>query len=452
MKRIINIVSALLFTSVPFLLPSCHQEFLDVKPAKSLVVPQKLEDFQGLLDNASVMTRAVGLHMIAGDEVFVEPTSLLQYTQIDRETYLWNSPPYPDNSSYDWSEPNKSIFYANIILDGVKKYGDHSGQWIELEAAAKFHRAWALYSLVEAFGDRYDAARLRELKGVPVRLDADIEIIEQRASLYDTYRQIFEDLDFAKSNLSEKIDYVTRPSKTAAFALLARIYLAIEAYDKALINAESAMKLKDELLDYNTLNAAAPRPFPVGDFGNNQEIIFFSTLITGRYIVLNNTFCDSLLLEGFHRDDLRRKCFFSDIKKNRSNFKGSYSGSATGFGGLATDELYLIRAECLIRLGRSSEAKPYLDKLLSNRWVKNTYTPIQLENPEELLRFTLEERRKQLFLRGRRWSDLKRLNKDPRFQVTLKKRGTDGQLLELPPDDNRYVFPIPGNELEYITK
>lgn len=453
MKRLYYTIKILVFTNLFFVLHSCHQEFLEVKPAKSLVVPQKIEDFQGLLDNMStVMNKGVGLHVIAGDEMFVEPSNLLQYDQRNIETYVWNLPPYPNNESYDWNGCYKSIFYANIILDGATKYGDGSGAWLELEAAAKFHRAWALYSLVESFGDKYDATRLKELQGVPVRLDPDIEIIEQRASLYDTYRQIFEDLDFAKSHLSEKIDYVTRPSKTAVFALLARIYLAIEEYDKALINAESAIELKDELLDYNTLTASAARPFPQGHLGTNPEIIFFSSLIAGGYSNFATTYSDTVLMDDFHKEDLRRICFFKELGNNRFNYKGSYLGTGSLFGGLATDELYLVRAECLIRVGRSDEAKPYLDKLLSHRWMKNTYKPIQLENPVELLRFTLMERRKELYLRGVRWSDLKRLNKDPRFQVTLKKRGTDGQLLELPPDDDRYVFPIPGNELEYINK
>lgn len=453
MKRIIITVKMLFCIGFILILQACHQEFLAIKPTKSLVVPQKLEDFQGLLDNMStVMNRGVGMHVMAGDEMFVESVNLLQYDQIDRETYLWKLPPYPDNGSYDWSDAYRSIFYANIVLEGTKKYGEGSLPWLELEAAAKFYRAWALYGLVEAFGDKYDAAKLKELKGVPVRLDPDIEVIAQRASLFDTYKQIFEDLDFAKSYLPEKIEYVTKPSKTAALALLARIYLAIEEYDKALLNAELSMKFKDDLLDYNTLNTSNTRTFPLGYLGTNPEVIFYSILTTGAYTILATTYCDTVLMEDFHNCDLRRTSFFKDLGNKRANYKGSYTGSATAFGGLATDELYLIRAECLIRLDRSAEAKPYLDKLLINRWMKNSYVPILLEGQEELLRFVLQERRKQLYLRGLRWPDLKRLNKDPRFQVTLKKRGTDGQLLELPPDDNRYVFPIPGNELEYITK
>lgn len=453
MKQKLNSIKLLVCLTAFYMFQACHKGFLDEKPAKSLVVPQKIADFQGLLDNFStVMNRSPGLHVAAGDEMFVEPKSLNQYQQEERDAYTWNLTAYPNNSSFDWSEPYKAIFYANVVLDGVETRGDNSQQWLELEAAAKFYRAWAMYGLVESFGDRYDPPRLRELQGIPIRIDPDIEIIKERASLHDTYRQIVDDLEFAKNNLPDRVEYANKPSKPAAFAILARIYLSTEEYESALANAESALSFNNSLLDYNTLTAAATRPFPLWDSDANPEIIFYSTILGQRFAIVATTYVDSVLIDDFHADDLRRACFFRDRGNNRYTYKGSYTGTGSLFGGLATDELYLICAESLIRLGRGGEAKRYLDELLSHRWVKGSYQPVQLNDAEALLRFTLQERRKQLFLRGLRWSDLKRLNKDPRFRITLEKRGAENQLLELAPDDDRYVFPIPGNELEYISR
>ena len=54
----------------------------------------------------------------------------------------------------------------------------------------------------------------------------------------------------------------------------------------------------------------------------------------------------------------------------------------------------------------------------------------------------LTERRKELVHRGCRWTDLRRLNMDPRFATTLT-RTLLGATYTLPPNDSRYTLQIP---------
>jgi hypothetical protein len=56
----------------------------------------------------------------------------------------------------------------------------------------------------------------------------------------------------------------------------------------------------------------------------------------------------------------------------------------------------------------------------------------------------LLERRKELCFRGLRWQDLRRLNKEPEYAKTLTRK-IDGITYTLPPNDPKYVFPIPPN-------
>jgi len=54
----------------------------------------------------------------------------------------------------------------------------------------------------------------------------------------------------------------------------------------------------------------------------------------------------------------------------------------------------------------------------------------------------LTERRKELLMRGTRWTDLRRLNKDTQFAKTLS-RTVVGATHTLPPNDPRYTLLIP---------
>ena len=91
---------------------------------------------------------------------------------------------------------------------------------------------------------------------------------------------------------------------------------------------------------------------------------------------------------------------------------------------------------------KTSQAIQDLNALLAKRWKSGSFVPVTAMTSEDALKIILEERRKELVFRGLRWSDLKRLNKEPRFAVTLEKT-IAGKEYVLPPNDNRYVFPIP---------
>jgi len=59
----------------------------------------------------------------------------------------------------------------------------------------------------------------------------------------------------------------------------------------------------------------------------------------------------------------------------------------------------------------------------------------------------LAERRKELVMRGTRWSDLRRLNKEARFQKTIQRTSADGQVYVLQPNSNLYTWQIPQRDI-----
>ncbi|MEJ7692171.1 hypothetical protein [Daejeonella sp.] len=59
------------------------------------------------------------------------------------------------------------------------------------------------------------------------------------------------------------------------------------------------------------------------------------------------------------------------------------------FGGLAVDELYLIKAECYARKGSTSAALQALNTLLEKRWKKGTFQSLTAQTADEALALIL---------------------------------------------------------------
>ncbi|MET0573451.1 MAG: RagB/SusD family nutrient uptake outer membrane protein, partial [Pedobacter agri] len=78
---------------------------------------------------------------------------------------------------------------------------------------------------------------------------------------------------------------------------------------------------------------------------------------------------------------------------------------------------------------------------LVSRFKTGTYRPVVRTDAESALQVVLDERRKELVMRGLRWMDLKRLNAEG--ANILVSRSFNGQTVSLLPNDSRYALPIP---------
>jgi hypothetical protein len=115
--------------------------------------------------------------------------------------------------------------------------------------------------------------------------------------------------------------------------------------------------------------------------------------------------------------------------------------------GLATEEFYLIRAECAARAGDTAAALNDLDTLLRHRYATGTFTSVTAASPAQALDIILAERRKELPFRGTRWTDLRRLNREGR-SIPLT-RILNGTIYHLSPNSNLYTLPIPPDILSF---
>jgi hypothetical protein len=172
-------------------------------------------------------------------------------------------------------------------------------------------------------------------------------------------------------------------------------------------------------------------------------VIFGAAYSSSGPSVVGLSLTDSVLFASYEPNDLRRSLFF----KSGRYFFGWYDEDAYAFCGLATDEVYLTRAESYARTGDVSSAMADLNHLLETRWVSGTFIPHTAIDATDALFQVLLERRKELLYRGLRWTDLRRLNKDTTTSTTLT-RTVNGTIYTLAPNSTHYVYAIPGKVLD----
>lgn len=440
MKKIIVIL--LIINSVT----SCKKEFLEIKPDKKLVVPSTLDDFEALLDYSDRMNRFLPeMGEIQADNYYWDHQGWLNSSnQSYKNGYIWNKNIYEAGiGGADWNASYQIVFQANNALDGLANLDktNETAKYKYIKGRALFFRAYAFYMVAQLYCAPYNKTNDNSGLGIPLRLTSDINTPSRRATIKETYDQIISDLLNAENLLPKDDNIKTRPSKPAAQAMLSRVYLTMQDYKKALTYANKIIKDQNyKLIDFTTLNESSN--YPMQKF--NQEVIFHSEMNSGGPLAVAQINIDSTLYQSYNDSDLRKKLWFQ-LKNGKMRFRGSYNGSAIYFNGLAVDECYLTKSECLARLGEYKEATKVLDTLLSTRYIK--YTPILTNSTTEALTIILLERRKELLLRGIRWTDLRRLNLDALTAETLY-RNFNSKIYTLKPNSLNYVLPIPPNVIE----
>jgi len=437
------------------LFTSC-EKYLDIKRSNTQSPIQTANDCQLILDNYGSMNTSYSYDgIISCDDYFVNDAGyqLSTVTAEDRDIYRWLTNAIRSGSNPQWLNPYNKIYLANLVLETVAKLtkdgGTNSNILDGLRGAALFYRAFNHWQVAQLYAKPYSALSSSQDLGIPIRLNSDINDESDRGTLELTYNLIIQDLQEAANLLAPTSLVASRPSKVAAYAMLARVYQSMENYNLALNNASLALAINSQLINYNTLSTSSNTPFSARF---NKEVIFQA--VTGTTPLLNPGTAgnnvgkiDAALVSSYSSNDLRGKIFLkanSGSNVGTYRFTGNYEPATTAnfFIGLAVDELYLIRAESYARSGNTEAALNDLNTLLATRWTTGTFVPMTAVNADAALSLIITERRKELLMRGLRWTDLRRLNKDIRFSKTLN-RTILGITYSLLPNDSRYTLLIP---------
>ncbi len=420
------------------------KKYLDKKSDKSLEIPTSIADAQALMDNADVFLYSLTAYATVCDDNYRATDSYVSSRDINTQyEYLWNA--NAAISQPAWANCYTIVLFANTALETLVKINpDQSNldSYNQAKGMALVYRAFAHHCMMINMSLQYEFSKAKNELGIPYRTTSDINSKTTRPSIEDNYYSLISDLKAAIAILPNKANYSTRPTKGAAYGALARVYMSMADYNNALLYADSSLQLNNLLIDFNTLDLNSNTPFS----RFNTEDLFHAVAGSPSGILrYPNWNCDSILYNSYDSSDLRKMCFFRGNSNGFYSFKGSYEdgGDACNYVGIATDEMFITRAECYARSGDKEKAIQDLNTLLISRYKKNRFVPYLSSNTQDILGLILHERRKELIGRGNiRWMDLKRLNLEPAYAKTLS-RIYMGKTYTLPPNDDRYALLLP---------
>lgn len=424
------------------------KKYLDAKPDDTLTTPENLPALQALLDNGQYMNgSSPSMSEASADDYYLLQSIYDTRTPVVQAAYIWKAAGLSDYSFSnvkDWANLYFTVYNANLCLDELKtipRTAVNATSWDNVKGSALFFRARAFIQLLWAFSKAYDETTANEDLGIVLRLGSDFNVPSVRSTVMDSYRQTVGDFMAAIAYLPDNVSIQTRPSKAAVYGYLARTYLSMRNYDSAYKYANACLQLDSSLMNYNDntqVNFSAS--FAFKDL--NKEVIHecYDNSLSISSIAQKNERIDSVLYNSYDSNDLRKSAFFK-INSDGIIFKGSYNARGAWFTGIASDEMYLTRAECLARKGEINDAMKDLNTVLIGRWATGTFTPFSAINGNDALQIVLAERRKELLFRDLRWMDIKRLNKEG-AGISIK-RIVNGQTYTLSPGDNRFALPLP---------
>lgn len=438
-----RLISVLFFCTLSL---CCCKKFLDKNSSKGARPVTDLFQLQAVLDFYTVVNEGYpGMGEVASDDYYITTATWAASNPADQLNYIWDA---GATSGFQWKQAYEIIYFANTVLKDlplIQKTEQNKSEYENIKGQSLFYRGFSFYHIAQLWCKPYSVTANAD-PGIALRLVPDVDVPSVRSTVQETYDRILADLKEAAQLLPLNSAGVSRPSRAAAYAALARTYLSMRDYAHAGLYADSSLKVYNVLMDYNALNGSLAAPIA----RDNPESMLYGILQRVGLPYTTTAPIDSVLYQSYISNDLRKGVLFF-LNGGLPCFKGAYGGpcfAAAGctndqplYCGLATDEMYLTRAEASARAGLKDSAMGDLNTLLVKRWKTGTFIPYTATSTADALSKILQERRKELIFRGLRWMDLRRLNLEG-ANISLSRK-INNQTYTLPPNDPRWVLLIP---------
>lgn len=451
---------AIIFSAVMMLMSSCN-DYIDVLP-KGMRIPTTLQDFEALMRNeysANYLACAQAPYLL--NDKFVGTNACRNQDNLTTCHYMWKE----DRDRTLLNASTEDVFdngygiigVMNTIIENAPGTTDATdAEKNEVLSYAYAVRAFVLFQIVNYYADAYDPVKAEATPGVPLIYSANLNAPWHQGSVKEVYDQILS--DFNKSielGVPEKAMTAVQPDRGAVEAGLARVYLSMREYDKALAHAEAALDRNSSLFDWNEFYARYK------DRVDNPDDYNKITSPMDHVNVENYWFCSGNGNPNYPCSDIdipeERRALFEpgDVralcrwKKYQSQADVYYRGMLTGYynlSGIATPEVYLIKAECQVRKGNITDGMETLDTVRKTRLTPDAYSPSEVSDESEAIEKIRRAKADELINSIYPFIDAKRLNAEGKYTVTLTKT-FDEKAYTLSPTSHLWTMVFPANAI-----
>lgn len=411
-------------------------------------------NFQNLyvLDNDSYVPMAVLSSTITG-------TKGLSYVVTTYDTTV-------DRAAIATSDAQYAALYSiittrlNVILQQAPSVTDNPAKVKQLEAESYVLRAYLHYLLVNIYAKAYDPATASRDGGVPYMNKIDFDQLAVKSTVQQVYDNMLADLNaaFALDALPDQPVNSLRVGKGFAYAVKARILLSMRNYAASLEAANTALTYNSTLEDHRTFLSSAEGGTGTGIISRNgldaaDNFFYMSNIYYNPSWYMATAESAKYYEKGsiirYYTDAYDTSyglTYYTQTEGTLLWYSGDYMQNAAG---LSTSDMYLVKAECLIRTAKISDGMDVLNNVRVNRIRPADYAPLTASAEATAMDYLKKVSRVEFMFTWKNFVNIKRWNLEPAYQETITRTvtpyGSTGATYTytLPPNSKLWIFPFP---------
>ncbi|MCG8580442.1 MAG: RagB/SusD family nutrient uptake outer membrane protein [Bacteroidales bacterium] len=438
-----NILASLAF--IALLGSACS---LDLEPIDSIGDSAAFQDIEDLEKGITGVMASIGGHGIVGqsDRASDDLRYSLSNTGQGVQVHNWTYNSSTNDLAGTWNGNAALVDRANRIIAIAKQFDQEDATVKRVIAECEFLRAYSHFEIVRLYCPNYAADAI----GIPYKFESGVTN-PSRLTQGEVYQYVLNDIEAALPELNQYADRNYWVTKSAAYALKARVAQYMGDWDMAI-------KAADEAQGIGGFRLATPSEFQ-GVWDDNVaedvEVIFrvrrenatfgdYYTRASNGDIFFHPSYD---LMSQYTNDDIRYKVYFgqNDDGKDlvaKHNGRPNDKSNVVDLKVFRLSELMLIKAEAYVNKEMYTEAEAELNALRAQRIVSPQ--ALDLSTKSFALKAVQEERRRELAYEGHRFYDLRRWN----LGIERSAEDAPGNTkTTLEAGDYRFVFPIPQEEI-----
>ena len=350
-----------------------------------------------------------------------------------------------------WREGYEAINMLNMIINNeFEAPSGVAAEYTQIKGEAYALRGLVYFDMVKMYAQHYTFSSGGSHIGVPIVLESDVTNLPSRNTVAEVYTQVISDLNQGISMMTMDRNGPFFMTKTAAQAILSRVYLYMEDYTNSVSMADAvigsgkySLVTGDAYLNQFVTGGSSEAILELvsndtDNRGSDALGAMYRASGYGDYLPAKD------LLDLIDPNDLRMQMFVTD-----PNLVGAYASHRVNKWPTQTNtdnvpiirlsEVYLNRAEAKAQLGQESAAQADLN-LIRQRGLATA--PAVTATGTALLDEILIERRIELGYEGHSIHDLMRNKRD------IDRQDVTGDVSFMPYPCNFCILPIPQLETD----